>query len=533
MPSTATKYKILIASPSDVVEERKIIPEVIEYWNAVNSDHYGVILKPVLWEIDATPKMGKRPQDIINKQLVKSCDILVGTFWTRLGTHTGKAESGTVEEIDEFLKDGKPVLLYFSSIPVIPENINIEQYQKLSQFKKKCEKEGLVTSYKSIDDLQKKLQMHITKTINEIHKEPIDVSEESKEVLEERSETDKKVLQTTERAAIRALPTAVSSSSGGGSGRAFPDITATKTILPRVFDGRKLPPLGSVQLPYYMWNAQNFEDFFYDLKDDLGKESLLLIQPNLGANNRTIGKDKLIYNTSAEPKKLEVVEKAFGNNVADAAAAGLDRTGIGQAFDGGYYYIIGWQGEKYVALNSKVDKLSKLLIEQGTGDSEKMVIQVGGTWNIGGGWKLSAQAIDARATPKQVWLVLSKDGIKKDDRVLAQGQIYTYVERSIAGEFAVPMIVTYVDSIFADATSDLVQLRYTWAISTSVTLIKSSDTYGVFKDATIDYTSKILSLKNSDSEITLHPDATIDLMGRLKFKVADREDVLRFYPVVL
>jgi hypothetical protein len=47
------------------------------------------------------------------------------------------------------------------------------------------------------------------------------------------------------------------------------------------------------------------------------------------------------------------------------------------------------------------------------------------------------------------------------------------------------------------------------------------------------YTTTTLSLNNSDIEIILSPDATVDLMGNLKFKVADRADVLRFYPLVL
>jgi hypothetical protein len=33
---------------------------------------------------------------------VESGDILMGVFWTRLGTPTGKAPSGTVEEIEHF-----------------------------------------------------------------------------------------------------------------------------------------------------------------------------------------------------------------------------------------------------------------------------------------------------------------------------------------------------------------------------------------------------------------------------------------------
>ena len=97
MAYQVTVYKVLIASPSDVVHERKAIPEVIGSWNATHSEDYGVILMPVMWETHSTPGMGDRPQAILNKQLVASCDLLVWAFWTRIGTYTGVAESGTVE----------------------------------------------------------------------------------------------------------------------------------------------------------------------------------------------------------------------------------------------------------------------------------------------------------------------------------------------------------------------------------------------------------------------------------------------------
>lgn len=119
MPYQATVYRILIASPSDVTSERKAIPDVIGAWNATHSEDYSVVLLPVMWETHSTPEMGDRPQAILNKQLVASCDLLVGAFWTRIGTHTGVSESGTIEEIEEIRKAGKPVLLYFSSQPVV------------------------------------------------------------------------------------------------------------------------------------------------------------------------------------------------------------------------------------------------------------------------------------------------------------------------------------------------------------------------------------------------------------------------------
>lgn len=173
MPKQVTAYRILIASPSDVPQERKIIPEVIYHWNAINSLRRNILLEPVLWESHASPEMGDRPQEIINKQLVENCDILIGTFWTRLGTNTGVADSGTVEEIERFIKAGKPVLLYFSSVPVTLDNLDTEQLEKLKKFRSSYEKKGLIWTYDSMQDLRIKLEGHITSTIDTLDKLPI------------------------------------------------------------------------------------------------------------------------------------------------------------------------------------------------------------------------------------------------------------------------------------------------------------------------------------------------------------------------
>jgi len=64
----AMVYRVLIASPSDVPEERRSIPEVIHGWNDLHSVDKAVDLLPVKWETHATPEMGDRPQAIINNQ---------------------------------------------------------------------------------------------------------------------------------------------------------------------------------------------------------------------------------------------------------------------------------------------------------------------------------------------------------------------------------------------------------------------------------------------------------------------------------
>lgn len=168
MPQQGLIFRILVASPSDCVKEKKVAPEIIYSWNAANSLRNAAILEPVLWETHATPAMGDRPQALINKQLVQQCDVLVGVFWTRLGTNTGVAESGTAEEIEEFRKDGKPVLLYFSSVPVVPESIDHEQYQKLISYKKTLQDQGIVFPYDSVGTFRELLQRHLASTIGDL-----------------------------------------------------------------------------------------------------------------------------------------------------------------------------------------------------------------------------------------------------------------------------------------------------------------------------------------------------------------------------
>ena len=156
MPYHATVFKIMIASPRDVAGERTVIREVLAEWNAIHSDTRRLVLLPVAWETHSSPGMGDRPQAIINKQILKDCDLLIGVFWTRIGTATGEYASGTVEEIEEHIKAGKPVMLYFSAAPVHPDSVDPKQYEALKNFKDSCRSRGLLESYVDINDFKSK-----------------------------------------------------------------------------------------------------------------------------------------------------------------------------------------------------------------------------------------------------------------------------------------------------------------------------------------------------------------------------------------
>lgn len=166
MAFNANVYRVMIASPRDVQEEREIVRKLIYNWNAINSYDKGIVLLPVGWETHSAPKMGERPQEIINKQILENSDLLIGIFWTRIGTPTGESISGSVEEIEKHIESGKPAMLYFSSKPVIPDNIDQDQYNALKKFINDCYKKGLVENYDSLNEFEKKLNIQLSITIN-------------------------------------------------------------------------------------------------------------------------------------------------------------------------------------------------------------------------------------------------------------------------------------------------------------------------------------------------------------------------------
>lgn len=165
MSFQAEVLQVLIASPSDLKRERQALPDIIQTWNSLHAFDLKILLQPVMWERDTTPSLTGRPQAIINEQIVRDCDILIAAFWTRLGTSTGEADSGTVEEIQEFQKAGKPILIYFSSAPVRLESVDAEQYENLQMFRRKLQSEGLIETYDELAEFREKVLTHLTRTV--------------------------------------------------------------------------------------------------------------------------------------------------------------------------------------------------------------------------------------------------------------------------------------------------------------------------------------------------------------------------------
>ncbi|HCJ65950.1 MAG TPA: hypothetical protein DHV62_01135, partial [Elusimicrobia bacterium] len=270
------------------------------------------------------------------------------------------------------------------------------------------------------------------------------------------------------------------------------------------------------------WDAQNFTGFWYSIHGGKSSETLKIENINI----RSIDKENLKYSTSRTDQKYIVfIEK--GKKVENA----LDFDNVTKKFNktnGGYYARLGWFGDLYVALNGKSNKLSKLLLEQKK--DQKKTLKLGESWNLGEGFNITAVSLDTKTNPRQALLNLTKNDRTLDNKVVYEGDVYTYVVKNLQGESDVPIFVTYIESIFtgAEGAATFVQLRYTWLISDNVTEIKLDDKFGELEVKESNEERLILS---NDGGISLSLNAVKPIYNDLKIRVADHVD-LRFYPIL-
>ena len=157
----------MVACPSDVTTGLSITSEAIARWNVSHSREKRVVLLPLSWRTHSSPEMGEPPQKILNKQLLEKSDLLVAIFWTRIGTATGDAESGTVEEIREHIKAGKPVMIYFCEKEASPHSLDLEQFAKLAAIRAEFQAQGLIDTYTRGDELRDKVERHLNDKVRD------------------------------------------------------------------------------------------------------------------------------------------------------------------------------------------------------------------------------------------------------------------------------------------------------------------------------------------------------------------------------
>lgn len=165
-------YRVFVASPGDVTEERKRVPDVLEQVNrAVGSDK-GIHLESWMWDMDAAPSAG-HPQAVINPELDQAA-IVIMILWNRMGTPTSNAASGTVEEFNRALarwqQNGSPrVMVYYCARPAVLETeAELAQKALVVQFKNGNAEKILAQKFITPDEFEQRLFQDLLKVTNDL-----------------------------------------------------------------------------------------------------------------------------------------------------------------------------------------------------------------------------------------------------------------------------------------------------------------------------------------------------------------------------
>lgn len=170
MPRNETILNIFVASPSDVEEERKALESIVFELNKTWSKSLNLRLDLIKWETDVYPGIGRDAQDVINSQINDEYDIFIAIIWSKIGTPTKNADSGTVEELEKALSKYKEdsnsvdVMVYFKDQALPPSKMDFLQLQKIQELKDNLKCKGtLYWTFDSTDDFESQLRVHLSK----------------------------------------------------------------------------------------------------------------------------------------------------------------------------------------------------------------------------------------------------------------------------------------------------------------------------------------------------------------------------------
>jgi hypothetical protein len=169
--------KIFLSSPSDVIEERDSLAQLVKDINdvlAFLAPEKRLTLELVRYETHAYPDIGQ-PQEVINRQVPIDYDIFVGVMWKRCGTPTANAPSGTIEEFRRAFEHRKTghlprIMFYFceEAIQIPPNPEDLEQLAGVVKFRNELASLGLISTYPKHCEFTEHLRGGLLRAIRDI-----------------------------------------------------------------------------------------------------------------------------------------------------------------------------------------------------------------------------------------------------------------------------------------------------------------------------------------------------------------------------
>ena len=121
---TLRQFRLVVVSPSDVQDFGDVVERVVGELNRAQFAHQGAVVTVWRWDVDTVPEVSSSsPQSALDQQMrFEDSQLVVGIFWTRIGTIGPDGKTGTEHEIDRALdlwrEAGRPnVALYFCTQP--------------------------------------------------------------------------------------------------------------------------------------------------------------------------------------------------------------------------------------------------------------------------------------------------------------------------------------------------------------------------------------------------------------------------------
>jgi nucleoside 2-deoxyribosyltransferase len=158
--------KLTICGPRDVAKEIALVNEVVDEWNCQHGEEMGFWVKHQHWSTDTYPDAKETAQGAINKQIIDKTDVLVAIFWTRLGSPTDAAQSGTAEEIQRAIARGKKVLVYFSDLEAPLLGTNTAQAERLWSFRQQLRGASSCWTFRSRSQFRDDFANHLALLLN-------------------------------------------------------------------------------------------------------------------------------------------------------------------------------------------------------------------------------------------------------------------------------------------------------------------------------------------------------------------------------
>lgn len=173
-------YRIFIASPGGLGEERNLFKEKIARFNEVHGIPSGVVFSAVGWE-ETLGGVG-RPQEIINREL-RLCDYAIFLWHDRWGSPPGgRSTSGTEEEwnvaLEQYSKNRlRKICVFFKNVDPEKARDPGPQLSKVLAFRESLivERKHMFHCYGMPSEFLEVLEAHLAQWIRE-HSRPPDIS---------------------------------------------------------------------------------------------------------------------------------------------------------------------------------------------------------------------------------------------------------------------------------------------------------------------------------------------------------------------